>query len=110
MDTCIICKTNQTRNHVKIDETLDLHVCHECMDQSKQQFILVCASCHSSFKRDPQHMIDNMEHPDIKYGLEVMKSMMKDEGVIMGIDSCPHCPDFIDDDFNKVTDDEGGHA
>lgn len=84
---CIVCKTNRTINSVKIEEDLEIFVCHECLDDADDNILFVCVGCNATYKRDKQHCIDTIGHPGIAAGLE----KMRDEKMVFGLSECRQC-------------------
>ena len=92
MQECCICKTNETSNTVKTPQGT-VAVCHECLDQTKDDFVFVCLECGNVHRRNKAEAMKRWENagPDnpIVQGLK----KLRDEQVVIGVGGCVDCPD-----------------
>lgn len=107
MKICSICKKNQTDikcDLVKSDDGAyyneTIHVCKDCLEDSKTNFIFLCVTCRKIYKRDKADTINRLIDSEIENIEDLVRGLnkIKDDQIIMGVSSCIVCDREVRED------------
>ncbi|MEN8263831.1 MAG: hypothetical protein ABFR82_10235 [Nitrospirota bacterium] len=84
---CNICKKEYTTTHVEAKPGVQIYVCPNCLEKSKDNFIWVCTNCGKSHSRPKKMILNRLAHS----GLENANLLSEGVPLIQGIDICIEC-------------------
>jgi hypothetical protein len=87
IDQCIVCRHEYTSTHVEALPGLTIHVCEDCIESAKHNFIWICLNCGRVYLRSKALMVKRAKNP----ALEQVFTLFEHRPLIQGIDICIEC-------------------
>jgi hypothetical protein len=98
---CNLCpkgKENHTSINTEVQPGEFIHVCSDCLEKTKDNFIFLCMDCGTVHIRNKILMINRIKDLDLKKAY----MLCQDKQIIQGIDMCVSCnPEGIVDYMNN---------
>ena len=89
---CNVCKAELTTISAEMAPGWQVHVCENCLESAKQNFIWICMHCGNVYIRPKLLVLKRLSDPKLKHAY----LQCADEQIIQGIDVCIECePDAI---------------
>jgi hypothetical protein len=87
IDQCIVCRQEYTSTHVEALPGMSIHVCEDCIESARYNFIWICLNCGRVYKRPKALMLKRAKGP----ALEQAYALCERRLIIQGIDICIEC-------------------
>jgi Fe2+ or Zn2+ uptake regulation protein len=87
LERCIICRHEYTSTHVEVLPGLSIHVCENCMESAKYNFIWICLNCGKVYRRPKAVVMNRLKDPALKEACVLWEHRQ----IIRGIDICIEC-------------------
>ena len=87
LEKCNLCKHEYTSTHVEAMPGIKVHICSNCLEAAKYNFIWICISCGSVYIRNKKLVIERITDNELKRAYLLCQDMQ----IIQGIDMCIAC-------------------
>lgn len=84
---CSLCGERLTSIHAEVMPGTDIHVCENCLELAKHNFVWICMSCGRSYFRPKSTVLERLTDPELLRAYEACADMQ----LIQGIDMCIAC-------------------
>ena len=86
-ELCTICKKEYTSIHSEAAPGEKIHVCNNCLETAKHNFIWICMSCGKVYLRPKKLVMERLNNFELKQAYAQCEDMQ----IIQGIDICVEC-------------------
>ncbi len=86
-ELCTICKKEYTSIHTEAAPGEKIHVCDNCLETAKHNFIWICTSCGEVYLRPKKLVLERLNNFELKQAYAQCEDMQ----IIQGIDICVAC-------------------
>ena len=84
---CTICKKEYTSIHTEAAPGIKIHVCDNCLETAKHNFIWICMGCGKVYLRSKKLVLERLTNFELKQAYGKCEDMQ----IIQGIDICIEC-------------------
>ncbi len=99
LEPCCICQHEYTTIHLESASGWKIHVCENCIEATKHNFIWMCLNCGEIYIRPKSLVIKNISD----YELRKAYARSADMQIIQGIDMCIKCnPNMLFNGMNVI--------
>ncbi len=84
---CQVCREKLTTIHAEGAPGIHVHVCQDCLETAKQNFIWICMHCGNVYIRPKSLVLKRLTDPALKRAYLECEDLQ----IIQGIDMCIEC-------------------